>query len=428
MPINPTQPYDVAVIGLGYIGLPTAAFFASAGLNVYGVDISTSRVNSIARGEAPFAEPGFASLLDTVIDSGLLKVGDTLRNAGAFIIAVPTPLNADNGANTSFVYTATESIAPLLQGGELIILESTCPPGLTEEIAEFIVERRPDLTLAPNKTNSIYVAHAPERVLPGKIMAEMKSNDRIIGGVTPEAAARVRELYKSFCTGEVRITDSRTAEMTKLAENSFRDVNIAFANELSMICDELDIDVWELISLANRHPRVNILQPGPGVGGHCIAIDPWFIVSSVEPETARLISTGRQVNNSKPYYAINQVKHLAESSGVPENQLKICLLGITFKADIDDLRESPALLVAEKIAEAFPDAQLCVVEPNLDELPPSLKKKGAQKVSLEDGIDGATVTAVLVDHTEFKTSRSKIQTVPRLVDLRGLTSGDQKLG
>ncbi|OHO81442.1 UDP-N-acetyl-D-mannosaminuronic acid dehydrogenase [Corynebacterium sp. HMSC036E10] len=423
MTLNPSQPYDVTVIGLGYIGLPTAAFFAASGLKVYGYDINPSLVNSVQQGKAPFAEPGFESFLSSTVESGNLKAGTNIQPAKAYILAVPTPLQPDRKADVSFVFDAATSLAPRLCGGDLVIVESTCPPGLTEDITNHILQSRPDLTLTPKKPNSLYVAHAPERVLPGKIMSEMKTNDRIVGGVTPESAKQARQLYESFCAGEVLVTDSRTAEMTKLAENSFRDVNIAFANELSLICDDLGIDVWELISLANRHPRVNILQPGPGVGGHCIAVDPWFIVEAAA-DSARLIKTSREVNGSKPQRVIDKVSEKVNAVESASGKLNICILGITFKPDIDDIRESPALQIAETIARTYTNASISIVEPNLDKLPKPLTDfPNVTQVALEDGIANADVAVVLVDHTLFK---EKIQVIAQhqcLIDTRGILNG-----
>lgn len=422
MTVNPDQPYDITVVGLGYIGLPTAAFFASAGLNVYGYDIDPDLVSTIQSGDAPFVEPGFETLLSTSVSSGYLQVGTTLKPARSYILAVPTPVKLDKGADTTYVLDAATSIAPQLRGGELIVVESTCPPGLTEDVASHILEKNPSLTLTPNQPNSLYVAHAPERVLPGKIMAEMATNDRIVGGVNPEATKRAQQLYKKFCKGEVLVTDSRTAEMAKLAENSFRDINIAFANELSLICDELDIDVWELISLANRHPRVNILQPGPGVGGHCIAVDPWFIVDAA-PKTAKLIRTGREVNDSKPQRVLEKITEEVDKAKPITGLLSICILGIAFKPDIDDLRGSPALKIAEQVASSFPNAEITIVEPNIERLPDLLTShQNVSKVQFEFGVGNADVVVVLVDHTSFKQDIHLLSEHKHVVDTRGILS------
>ena len=422
MTLNPDQPYDVTVVGLGYIGLPTAAFFASTGLNVYGYDINPDLVTTIQSGHAPFVEPGFETLLSTSVSSGHLQVGTTLKPASSYILAVPTPVKLDKGADTTYVLDAATSIGPLLGGGELIVVESTCPPGFTEDVASHILKKHPSLTLTPNQPNSLYVAHAPERVLPGKIMSEMATNDRIVGGVNPEATKRAQQLYKKFCTGEVLVTDARTAEMTKLAENSFRDINIAFANELSLICDELNIDVWELISLANRHPRVNILQPGPGVGGHCIAVDPWFIVDAA-PKTAKLIRTGREVNDSKPQRVLERISEEVDRAKPNTGLLNICILGIAFKADIDDLRGSPALKIAEQVARSFPNAEITIVEPNLEKLPDLLTlHENVSKVQFEFGVRNADIVVVLVDHTSFKENIHLLSEHKHVIDTRGILS------
>ncbi|PLA36865.1 UDP-N-acetyl-D-mannosamine dehydrogenase [Corynebacterium coyleae] len=417
---NPEQFYDVAVIGLGYIGLPTAAFLASAGLKVYGYDIDSALVRTVQQGQVPFIEPGFDSLLASMISSGALHVGADIMPARNYILAVPTPITADKSADVSYVLDAAASIAPSLRGGELVIVESTCPPGLTEDVANHILKELPTLTLTPNKPNSLYVAHAPERVLPGKIMAEMATNDRIVGGVTPEAAEQARQLYKRFCTGEVLATDSRTAEMTKLAENSFRDVNIAFANELSLICETLNVDVWELISLANRHPRVNILQPGPGVGGHCIAVDPWFIVNAA-PEAAQLIKTGREVNDSKPQHVLENIAKEVDKLTPAAGVLKISILGITFKPDVDDIRESPALWITEQVAQRYPDAEIHIVEPNLTALPPQISNfPNVLHSEFEKSVKDAEIIVVLVDHILFKQHANLLSEHKHLIDTRGV--------
>ncbi|WP_311475463.1 UDP-N-acetyl-D-mannosamine dehydrogenase [uncultured Corynebacterium sp.] len=422
MTANRRDQFDIAVIGLGYIGLPTAAFFASTGLQVFGYDINADRIATIARGKVPFVEPGFDELLKTVVESRSLSVGTELEPADVYIISVPTPLSSDKSVDPSYVFEAAKSIAPRLRGDELVILESTSPPGLSEQVAEVLISERSDLMLTPGQAKSIYVAHAPERVLPGKIMEEMTTNARIVGGINPESATRAKALYERFCTSDVLVTDARTAEMAKLTENAFRDVNIAFANELSIVCDDLGIDVWELIRLANRHPRVNILQPGPGVGGHCIAVDPWFIVDS-SPNHARLIKTSRLVNDSKPDYVLSKIDQaltdVSPSSAAP----KIGILGITFKPDIDDIRESPALRITQQVALANPNATVQVVEPNLGSLPRQLQALSNIELStLDDVLQDSDVLAVLVDHSEFRAAQAKIASHGNLVDTKGLSS------
>jgi len=287
---------SVVVVGLGYIGLPTAAILASNDVKVVGVDVNPRTVDAVNRGDVPFVEPDLATYVAGAVKQGTLRASGAPEPADAFIVAVPTPFKDDHKPDLSYIESAVRALAPLLYGGELVVLESTSPPGATEQMARWIIEERPDLSLdGADGRPQIHVAHCPERVLPGRVMIELVTNDRIVGGLTPEAAERARELYGIFCQGEILLTDAVTAEMAKLVENSYRDVNIAFANELSLISDKLGIDVWELIRLANHHPRVNILQPGPGVGGHCIAVDPWFIVDA-DPEQARLIRTAREVN------------------------------------------------------------------------------------------------------------------------------------
>ena len=422
MPADRRDHFDIAVIGLGYIGLPTAAFFASTGLQVYGYDINADRVTTIGKGEVPFVEPGFDELLKSVVVSRSLSVGTELKPADVYIISVPTPLSSDKSVDPSYVFEAAKSIAPLLQGDELVILESTSPPGLTEKVAALLVSERADLALDPDHEKSVYVAHAPERVLPGKVMEEMTTNARIVGGINQPSSVRAKKLYERFCHNDVLTTDARTAEMAKLTENAFRDVNIAFANELSIICDDLDIDVWELISLANRHPRVNVLQPGPGVGGHCIAVDPWFIVDS-SPDHARLIKTSRLVNGSKPDYVLAKIDNALAEVDYKSERPRIGILGITFKPDIDDVRESPALNITEQIALKTPNATVYVVEPNLDRLPSALSKlPNVRHIGLASAIEQTDVLVVLVDHYQFRLNAQEISQFPCVIDTRGLTA------
>ena len=392
-PIN-----KVCVVGLGYIGLPTAAFIADSGISVVGVDINERHVEKINNGEMPFFEPGFEALLKSVVADGHLKADTEVAEADAFIVAVPTPFNDDYSVNMSYIEAAAKNIAPVLRPGALVVLESTSPPGTTEKMAEILLAERPDLSTDPESANRLLVAHCPERVLPGKIMEEMAANDRVIGGLNPLSTDRAKQLYSSFCNGEMLLTNATTAEMAKLTENSFRDVNIAFANELSIISDKLGIDVWELIELANHHPRVNILNPGPGVGGHCIAVDPWFIVSSAQEE-AKLIRTAREVNDGKPAYVIAKITEAVEAEGADS----IAALGIAFKPDIDDLRESPALSIVQQMAEKWPEKNILVAEPNVNELPESLTAyQNVQLVDASHAISSSPVVAVLVDHTPFK--------------------------
>ncbi|MEW1981550.1 UDP-N-acetyl-D-mannosamine dehydrogenase [Citricoccus sp. NPDC079358] len=410
-----TEISTVAVIGLGYIGLPTAAVLARSGIRVHGVDVNQGTVEAVNAGRVPFVEPELGDVVAGAVSRGTLSASTEVAAAEAFIIAVPTPFADDHRADLSYIEAAARSIAPRLEGTELVILESTSPPGTTERVAEVIHGERPDLVA----TGTLMFAHCPERVLPGKIMRELVTNDRIIGGSTPEAATAAQRLYQRFCEGEFLLTDSRTAELAKLVENSFRDVNIAFANELSMICTELGIDVWELIELANHHPRVNILQPGPGVGGHCIAVDPWFIVSAA-PQSARMIRAAREINDAKPEWVVRQVK--AESYDVQRETGQspvIAALGLAFKPNIDDLRESPAVTITRRMAEEFPDSRILAVEPHVDVLPAELADRAnIDLVTAAEAIEQADIVVLLVDHRTFSGLRSEVAGL-RVVDTRG---------
>lgn len=410
----------VAFVGLGYIGLPTAVVMANSGVNVTGVDVNEANVERINRGEVTIVEPGLEEELKQAIESGNFHATTSQVHAQTYIIAVPTPFTESYNVDMKYIYSAAEAIAPQLEGDELVILESTSPPLTTKKMADKILELRPDLAAdgAENTEGKpvIYFAHCPERILPGNAMEELRTNDRIIGGQTEEATKRATEVYATFCKAELLPTNDVTAEMAKLTENSFRDVNIAFANELSLITDKLDINVWELIELANHHPRVNILQPGPGVGGHCIAVDPWFIVAA-DPENSKLIHTARKVNDGKPKWVIDKVKEAVAET----NATKVAILGLAFKADIDDLRESPALNIAVDIAEELESVSFLVAEPNVDELPKRLKGfENAELKDYEDAIDEADVVLLLVDHKEFKSlDRNKLEG-KKLVDTKGL--------
>jgi len=395
----------ISVIGLGYIGLPTAAAFASRHKKVIGVDINPRAVDIINRGGVHIIEPDLEELVKNAVEVGYLRAVTAPEPADAFLIAVPTPFSEGHQPDMVFVEKAVTSLAPVLKKGDLIILESTSPVGATERMAEWLAALRPDLRFPQQDTTSpdINIAYCPERVLPGKVMVELIKNDRVIGGMTPRCSVRASELYNIFLLGECVTTNSRTAEMCKLTENSFRDVNIAFANELSLMCDEQGIDVWELIRLANRHPRVNILQPGPGVGGHCIAVDPWFIVSQ-HPDLARLIRTAREVNDSKPLWVVDKVKAAVAdcltATGKRAAEVKIACFGLAFKPNIDDLRESPAVHVTQLIAD-WHAGETWAVEPNVENLPASLEKK-VQLCELGLALEQADVIVMLVDHTAFK--------------------------
>lgn len=413
-------PRTVAFVGLGYIGLPTAVVMANHGLQVTGVDIKQENVERINRGEVTIVEPGLEEQLKRAVDSGNLKATTQMPHADVYIIAVPTPFKENYEGDLSYIMSAAESIAPQLQGDELIILESTSPPTTTRKLSEKILELRPDLVAdgAENPENKpvLYFAYCPERILPGKAMEELITNSRIIGGQTPRATEIAAEIYGAFCTGELAPTDDVTAEMAKLTENSFRDVNIAFANELSLISDKLGIDVWELINLANKHPRVNILQPGPGVGGHCIAVDPWFIVSA-DRENSNLIRTAREVNDGKPEWVIGKVEDAAGSAPAPV----IAALGLAFKPDIDDLRESPAMDITAKVAERFSHGTVLAVEPNVKELPAKLQGfENVEFAEYNDAIERADVVLLLVDHQEFKTVAATALAGKQIVDTKGI--------
>lgn len=415
----------ICMIGLGYIGLPTAAAFASRKVKVIGVDVNPDTVATINRGEIHIVEPDLDMVVQAAVTEGYLRATSTPEPADAFLIAVPTPFKGDShDPDLSYIEAAADAIAPVLQKGNLVILESTSPVGATEQLAEWLAMARPDLRFPQThgEETDIYIAHCPERVLPGHVLRELVQNDRVIGGMTPRCAQQATQLYKTFVLGECITTTARTAEMCKLTENSFRDVNIAFANELSIICDKLDINVWELIRLANRHPRVNILQPGPGVGGHCIAVDPWFIVSSA-PEQARLIRTAREVNDSKPEWVINQVKlavadYLQANPDKTAKDVTIACYGLAFKADIDDLRESPAVAITQRIAADHPGAVLAV-EPNIKTLPAKLKGK-LQLVSSESANEQANIKLILVDHREFKDMAAQKRNGQQVLDTRGV--------
>lgn len=414
----------VSVIGLGYIGLPTAAVFAREGVNVIGVDINQEAVNTINRGEIHIVEPGLQQVVSQAVKAQKLRATTTTEPADAFVIAVPTPFNDDYTGNLSYIEKAAASIAKVLQKGNLVILESTSPVGTTEQLEHWLSKARPDLTFPSQAGNDadIQVAYCPERVLPGKVMQELLHNARVIGGMSEQANQSASALYRIFLRGDCLLSNARTAEMAKLTENSFRDVNIAFANELSLICDHLDINVWELIRLANHHPRVDILQPGPGVGGHCIAVDPWFIISSA-PEQAKLIRTAREVNDEKPnwvYRKVQQAIAKVRQAGKTDEDITIACLGLAFKANIDDLRESPALDIAKRIASEHL-GQTFVVEPNLSMSASPVP--GATMENLDLAIEQADIVVLLVDHEPFKNlTRSQLEG-KLWVDTRGLIDG-----
>ena len=377
----------ICVIGLGYIGLPTSALLANKGYDVHGVDVVESTVDTINRGKIHIVEPELDLFVQVAVKSEKLKASLKPVESDVFIIAVPTPFHKGFVPNIDYVISATKSIVPYLKEGNIIILESTSPVGTTHKIEEILKDKGVD-------TSKLYIAHCPERVLPGQIMRELVANDRIVGGITPQATQKTVEFYKTFVEGEVLSTDAKTAEMAKLTENSFRDVNIAFANELSILCDKFDINVWELIKLTNRHPRVNVLQPGAGVGGHCIAVDPWFIVHA-GGDDAKIIRTAREVNSYKTEWVIEKIKNIAllfeKKNG---RKAKIACMGLAFKPNIDDLRESPALYITRQLIAS--DLDILAVEPNIETF------SEFEIVNYREAIERADIVAFLVGHKEFK--------------------------
>lgn len=392
----------ICIIGLGYIGLPSAALLANRGYHVQGVDISPEVVETINKGDIHIVEPDLDSFVHSAVHSGHLNASLTPEPADIFILAVPTPFHEGFIPNIDYVLSATRAIAPVVKAGDLVILESTSPVGTTEKVAEELREVGVD-------TSAVYIAHCPERVLPGHIMRELVENDRIVGGITPEASEKVATFYRTFVTGEVLVTDARTAEMAKLTENSFRDVNIAFANELSLLSDKFGIDVWELIRLANRHPRVNILQPGTGVGGHCIAVDPWFIVHE-GGDDARLIRAGREVNTRKTEWVVEKVETEVDSFRKKHGRDPVvACMGLAFKPNIDDLRESPALWVFQQLVAA--GVEPLAVEPNLQ------KHASITLTEWQEAAHKADIVVYLVAHREFQ----KLDVEGKVLDFCGVT-------
>ncbi|MEZ5736042.1 MAG: UDP-N-acetyl-D-mannosamine dehydrogenase [Novosphingobium sp.] len=407
---------DVSVIGLGYIGLPTAAIIARAGCTVRGVDVSQQVVDTINRGEIHIEEVDLDGLVQGVVARGLLSASTEVAPADVFVIAVPTPFGKDHTPDISYVLAAGKAVAPVLKQGDIVILESTSPVGTTEQLRDLIAELRPDLKCpgVTRETPDIAIAYCPERVLPGKILEELTNNDRSIGGISPRCARKALAFYKRFVRGTCVTTDARSAEMTKLVENAYRDVNIAFANELSMISDRMGLDVWEVIRLANRHPRVNILQPGPGVGGHCIAVDPWFIVHGA-PEETPLIRTARGVNDGKIHHVIAQ----AEALVAAHPEARVACLGLAFKANIDDFRESPARLVAGTLARKF-GTRIHIVEPYAAELPIEFTDTGAGLIDIDTALEDCDILIVLVDHDVFRSVPLAERADKLVYDTRGI--------
>lgn len=406
----------VVVVGLGYIGLPTAALIARSGFSVVGMDVSQHVVDTVNSGRVHIEEVDLGGLVQGVVARGTLRASMTVEPADVYVVAVPTPVREDCAPDISYVLQAARSIAAVLRPGNLVILESTSPVGTTDEFCRVLAEERSDLVIPGigEGAPSVSVAYCPERVLPGRILIELVSNDRCIGGMTQRCARKAMSFYRQFVRGECVTTTARAAEMVKLVENSFRDVNIAFANELSMIADNMGIDVWEVIRLANRHPRVNILQPGPGVGGHCIAVDPWFIVHG-DPERSPLIRTARQVNDGKTHYVIERACQMLDTN--PD--IKVACLGLAFKANIDDFRESPALEVVEALADRYGE-RILVVEPHIKRLPTSLARAGATLVDLDDALTQGGALILLVDHDMFKSVSAEERVGKLIYDTRGI--------
>ena len=406
----------VAVLGLGYIGLPTAAVIARTGAQVLGVDVAAAVVDTVNSGKVHIEEVDLDGLVSGVVARGTLTASTQIAPADVFVIAVPTPFGADHAPDIGYVLEAAATIATVLEAGDTIILESTSPVGTTEQVRDLLARLRPDLRV-PGRTGDgadIAIAYCPERVLPGRILVELIDNDRVIGGITPRCARKALAFYRRFVRGACVTTTARAAEMTKLTENAFRDVNIAFANELSLVADTMGVDVWEVIRLANRHPRVNILQPGPGVGGHCIAVDPWFLVHA-DPDNTPLIRTAREVNDGKTAHVIAQAITLIESMpGVP-----VACLGLAFKANIDDFRESPALLVAATLAARF-GSRLRIVEPYATTLPATFTGSGATLIDIDTAIAGCPIMIVLVDHDVFRSVPLEERADKRVLDTRGI--------
>ena len=407
----------VCVIGLGYVGLPTAAILANRGFHVVGVDVNAETVSMVNEGRAHFSEPDLDVMVRGAVAAGRLRAAATADRADVFLVTVPTPFTADRRPDLSFLRSAAHSIAPVLDDSNLIVIESTSPVGTTQAFSEWLAEVRPDLSL-PHRDGEdaqVRLAHSPERVLPGRILVELVQNDRVIGGLSARCARRAAAFYETFVNGKCLITDARTAELVKLVENSYRDVNISFANEISVVCDRLGIDAWEVLRLANRHPRVDILKPGPGVGGHCIAVDPWFIIDSA-PDESVLIRAARRVNDAMPKHVVAKVREAAKRFEAP----CIACLGLSYKADIEDARESPALVIVETLARDGV-GDILVVEPHAGGLPAPLDAvPGVTKVDLDAALEAAHVVVLLVDHRAFAgIDRSRLDG-KAVIDTRGL--------
>ncbi|MDG2535755.1 UDP-N-acetyl-D-mannosamine dehydrogenase [Sphingomonas sp. HITSZ_GF] len=406
----------VCVLGLGYIGLPTAAVIARTGARVLGVDVHQSVVDTVNSGKVHIEEIDLDGLVSGVVARGNLRASLKVEEADVFVIAVPTPFGENHAPDIGYVLKAATNVAITLKAGDVVILESTSPVGTTEKVAELLAQLRPDLKIPGHCTGSadVAIAYCPERVLPGRILVELIDNDRVIGGITPRCARKALQFYRRFVRGACVTTTAKAAEMTKLTENAFRDVNIAFANELSLVAENMGVDVWEVIRLANRHPRVNILSPGPGVGGHCIAVDPWFLVSAA-PEQTPLIRTAREVNDGKTDYVIGHAAAMIESNPAA----RVACLGLAFKANIDDFRESPALKVAAALAERFGE-RVQIVEPYADALPKPFDGTGAGLIDIDSAIESCGIFVVLVDHDVFKSVPLDERADKLVYDTRGI--------
>ena len=418
---------NICIVGLGYIGLPTAALLADKKEKVIGVDVNKVVVDTINAGKIHIVESGLEDIVMSAVDNGYLRAVVSPEPADVYPIAVPTPFSKhelEGGIprpNLQYVESAANAISKVLKKGDLVILESTSPVGTTEKLAHWLSANRPDLTFPQTHGDGadINVAYCPERVIPGQVIRELVENDRIIGGMTQACSNAAMKIYKIFVEGECLVTNARTAEMAKLTENASRDVGIAFANELSILCETLDVNVWELINLANRHPRVNILDPGPGVGGHCIAVDPWFIVSE-SPKEARLIHTARLVNDAKPDWVIAKIIAAIEklANKKPIQKIALACLGLAFKPNIDDLRGSPSLYITQQLIDST-ECAICVVEPNIANRPLNLSSK-AVFCDLDDAIRVADIIVVLTNHDEFIHIASKIKKSQILLDFVGV--------
>jgi UDP-N-acetyl-D-mannosaminuronic acid dehydrogenase len=406
----------VSVIGMGYIGLPTCAIFAKSGFDVSGVDVNQAVVDKVNRGEIHIVEPELDGLIQKMVSSGKLTAFTEPQPADAHIIAVPTPFTDEHKADLSYVMAAARSIAPVLRRGDLVVLESTSPVGTTRTMTMLLAELRPELKFPHlhGEDADVLVAYSPERVLPGKVLSELVDNDRSIGGLSQASSKRAVALYTSFVAGDLYITSAESAELVKLTENAFRDVNIGFANELAAVCQQLQLNVWEVIELANKHPRVNILNPGPGVGGHCIAVDPYFIINAA-PDSTNMMRAARQINSERPQSVVSEVEMLLD----PNKHQTIACLGLSFKPNIDDMRESPAVDVVRLLSD-LRDVQIIAAEPHAQRLPVSLQGRGIVFTDALTAIDKADIVVLLVDHRHFNLIDPEALKDKKLVDTRGL--------